>query len=54
MWKHCLNQDLAGGSVEPSKNQLGAFQMAEVAKPREHFAVNLRRIDRLKPTPIPS
>jgi len=30
------------------------FQMAEVAVPRDLFADNLSRIDRLRPTPTPS
>ena len=30
------------------------FQMAEVAVPRDLFADILRRIDRLRPTPVPS
>jgi hypothetical protein len=30
-----------------------AFQMAEVAIPRDLFADILRRIDRLRPNPVP-
>ena len=30
------------------------FQMAEVAVPRDLFADILRRIDRLRPTPVPA
>ncbi len=30
------------------------FQMAEVAIPRDLFADILRRIDRLRPTPLPT
>ena len=30
------------------------FQMAEVAIPRDLFADILRRIDRLRPTPVPA